>query len=438
MEASDNHHQQQQPQHQQQQQTLGPSEKTPSTGRSTLPRARQRMWWNGERIAIATVCVILGIAFLGTYMKPTENKKIPRAGPWRVAGTKGAIASAVASADWVVPVDTSVSRQPRFHEVITERPFNRTLEHCLISGNWELVLQESGSQYPNYTLASCPVMQKNYPCAGEHRHSVDRFKYTLPDACPFLGIHESKLGQPGGCLAGKHISIVGDSLTHQLLHSIECQLGPYLTKREIRTTYEFKGEARERDVRMEFANGMTLRWVFIGGAANRSELILQSYAPIEDFWKLADKDADLIMSNFAVFHLTDLEYKPRTRLAKMMEYGEILSQAKGRVMIIGASAKHDNGHLKCAESNVPLPVLLKDSPKQIVDLISLKNQQLQELANKFGFDFLDVEPMTKTRIDGHVSERDCSHYCLPGIPDLWTDMMTTLLCEKKLETEKKE
>jgi hypothetical protein len=49
------------------------------------------------------------------------------------------------------------------------------------------------------------------------------------------------------------------------------------------------------------------------------------------------------------------------------------------------------------------------------------------MALQHGFDFVSIEPMTRARIDAHISRKDCSHYCLPGIPDLWLDMAITQL-----------
>lgn len=47
---------------------------------------------------------------------------------------------------------------------------------------------------------------------------------------------------------------------------------------------------------------------------------------------------------------------------------------------------------------------------------------------------LHVTPMGAFRSDGHVgkfsydvSVPDCSHWCLPGVPDAWNEMLFTLL-----------
>ena len=43
------------------------------------------------------------------------------------------------------------------------------------------------------------------------------------------------------------------------------------------------------------------------------------------------------------------------------------------------------------------------------------------------FVFLDVEPMTRVRPDGHLRPDgpDCLHYCLPGVIDYWTLLLAS-------------
>ena len=53
------------------------------------------------------------------------------------------------------------------------------------------------------------------------------------------------------------------------------------------------------------------------------------------------------------------------------------------------------------------------------------NQAWREALGALGDDrfvFVDVEPMTRARPDGHLNppSPDCLHYCLPGVIDYWT------------------
>jgi len=51
---------------------------------------------------------------------------------------------------------------------------------------------------------------------------------------------------------------------------------------------------------------------------------------------------------------------------------------------------------------------------------------------------LHVTPMTAYRSDGHVgtwsdkpSVPDCSHWCLPGVPDMWNEILLSYLLPKE-------
>lgn len=60
-----------------------------------------------------------------------------------------------------------------------------------------------------------------------------------------------------------------------------------------------------------------------------------------------------------------------------------------------------------------------------------------------GLDILNVTQMTAQRKDGHVSvhlspsgpvplyRQDCSHWCLPGVPDTWNELVYNLLLKRQ-------
>lgn len=73
-----------------------------------------------------------------------------------------------------------------------------------------------------------------------------------------------------------------------------------------------------------------------------------------------------------------------------------------------------------------------------------------------GLDILNVTRMTAQRKDGHLSVfrsplssrqalinktseikevEDCSHWCLPGVPDVWNDLLYTLFMKKQIMLE---
>lgn len=285
------------------------------------------------------------------------------------------------------------------------------------------------STYPAY--GDCPWIQWNYRCTAEHGAKTERLVYKVPEQCgPMLKLEDSGVGHPGAtCLAGKRVFIVGDSLLHELLHSIECRLRKHVVRRDVVATWQYKpGQIMEKQVRVHFENGMLIEYIFIGD--ERQQHPLESTFRSHHFWRFANMSSDLIMTNLGVFHLTDLEYEREQRTLKILSFGNELAKIPGRIMIFGASAKHvnDRGPFSCGQDGLDEEEMRVWAPTQVEGLISHKGKALHWMAMQHGFDFVPMEPMTKTRIDAHVSATDCSHYCLPGIPDIWADIAVSQLC----------
>jgi hypothetical protein len=74
-----------------------------------------------------------------------------------------------------------------------------------------------------------------------------------------------------------------------------------------------------------------------------------------------------------------------------------------------------------------------------------------------GLDILNVTPMTAQRKDGHLSVfrnsarsrqaflnktsevkevEDCSHWCLPGVPDTWNELLYALFMRRQMSLDR--
>lgn len=328
------------------------------------------------------------------------------------------------------------------------------LGRCLASGRWRrdasmdansssasassTTQQQGGAtstnlwRAPSGYGASCQWLRDTYRCSGRHAAAQQRFAYEVPGSCALQTLEAAGIGRADdGCLGGKRLALVGDSLVHQLLHSLECRLAAHVTQRQLLATYTLgESDVHEKHVRVVFDNGMEVEFYFVGN--DQREHPLQSSSQPADFWKFADRNADVLVTNLGVFHLTDLEYQREERTSKVLAHGkEFLSAfAPHQVVLLGASAKHVSGwgDYTCGLDNVTVAGLETWASAQIEGLISHKNKALHWLAKRRGFHFVDQEAVTAIRVDAHVSPRDCSHYCQPGIPDLWLDMLVTQLC----------
>lgn len=91
---------------------------------------------------------------------------------------------------------------------------------------------------------------------------------------------------------------------------------------------------------------------------------------------------------------------------------------------------------KCYNEKQPLPFLSHQNvPEPMVVLQGVLKRM------RFPVYLQDITTMTALRRDGHPSvyrkeisqdERtghssDCSHWCLPGVPDIWNEMLSALL-----------
>lgn len=99
-------------------------------------------------------------------------------------------------------------------------------------------------------------------------------------------------------------------------------------------------------------------------------------------------------------------------------------------------------HLETLPDFGSLPVSDSDNYFKIL------NDVLTERSNKsqvMKLDLLKVTNMTLWRKDGHasvyylgpgtgpasVSRQDCSHWCLPGVPDSWNELLNALLLKRE-------
>ncbi|KAI3979706.1 hypothetical protein MKX01_013801 [Papaver californicum] len=86
--------------------------------------------------------------------------------------------------------------------------------------------------------------------------------------------------------------------------------------------------------------------------------------------------------------------------------------------------------------------------------LNILNDVLAEQSNKshvLGMDVLSITELTSRRKDGHLSlfylgpkenpaplhRQDCSHWCLPGVPDTWNELLYALFIRREGKTQEK-
>ena len=91
-----------------------------------------------------------------------------------------------------------------------------------------------------------------------------------------------------------------------------------------------------------------------------------------------------------------------------------------------------------------------ESLEEWTDLLKPVNDVLGNNLNPklSGVDILNVTRMTAQRKDGHLSvylspsgpvpryKQDCSHWCLPGVPDTWNELLYALIMKRHMKMDR--
>ncbi|CAH9124529.1 unnamed protein product [Cuscuta epithymum] len=372
-----------------------------------------------------------------------------------------------------VPVDKNVTEKGE--KAILEKKHNngtgssedmlKSLLNCdFFDGNW--VKDES---YPLYKPGSCSLIDEQFNCFINGRPDQEYPKYRWkPKACTIPRLNATHMLE---MLRGKRIVFVGDSLNRNMWESLVCILRNSV-KNQTKVYEEsgkqyFRGEAsysfvfEEYEFKLEFfvspflvqeweipdGNGKkkeTLRLDLVGHSANKYENADIIVFNTGHWWthEKTSKGEDYYQEGSHVYHeLNVLEAfrKALTTWARWVD-GHI-NPAKTFVLFRGYSASHFSGGQwnsggACDHEAEPIKnetYLTAYPPKMEVLERVLKGMKTQ-------VSYLNVTRMTDFRKDGHPSmyrkqhlsdeERkspmlyqDCSHWCLPGVPDIWNEIL---------------
>ena len=105
-------------------------------------------------------------------------------------------------------------------------------------------------------------------------------------------------------------------------------------------------------------------------------------------------------------------------------------------------------HMETLPDLGSLPAVSDIHFRTVVDVLSSERRKRSEFLNP---DLLNVTQMSIRRRDGHASiyylgpdgtapmqRQDCSHWCLPGVPDSWNELLYALLLKREEFWEQRE
>ncbi|XP_074295557.1 protein trichome berefringence-like 7 isoform X2 [Silene latifolia] len=329
----------------------------------------------------------------------------------------------------------------------------------VFDGNWV-----PDYSYPLYNSSECPFTEQGFNCLGNGRSDDDYLRWRWkPKNCDISKFDSLTMLER---LRGKRVVFVGDSMSRTQWESLICLL--MIGVKDKTSVYEVKGRnitktARHLVVRFHSFNFSIefYRSVFLvqPGMATKhapkrvkSTLVLDKLDDISQEWV----DSDVLIFNSGhwwvpsklfttgcYFQLADslklgmsIDMAYKTALSTWASWMDAsINSTRTRVFFRTFEPSHwsNESSAYCNVTRFPTPETENsyESP--------FTNSVLNMVMNmKTPVTVLRITSMTASRSDAHVgnwSDRkvvpDCSHWCLPGVPDIWNEILLSYLFPNK-------
>ncbi|KAG6429038.1 hypothetical protein SASPL_107077 [Salvia splendens] len=350
----------------------------------------------------------------------------------------------------------------------------KSLMNCdLFDGNW--VKDDS---YPLYKPGSCALIDEQFNCFRNGRPDNDYYKLKWkPKGCTLPRLDGSHMLE---MLRGKRLVFVGDSLNRNMWESLICilrnsvkdkkkvyeEFGRHHFREE--ASYSFVFEDYKCKVEFFVSPFLVQEWEVTGKNGAKKETLrldLLSRGASEY------KDADIIVFNTGHWWTHDKTslgkdyYQEGSHVYSDLDVHEAFRKAlttwgrwvdsnvnpkKSLVFFRGYSASHFSGGQwnsggQCDHETEPIKndTYLAPYPSKMTVL-----EKVLKGMKKTQVTYLNVTRMTDYRKDGHPSIyrkqhmsdeekikplhfQDCSHWCLPGVPDTWNEILYAELLVKQ-------
>lgn len=430
-------------------------------GTVTVPPGVVSSSYSSKNSTQGTVPVPPGVVSSSDSSQSTKSMANSSQSPKSMADSsqspKSMANSSVAPPD-LVPSSTELNPQ----RVVNGSTKSAEKKCDIFFGRW--VPDDTGTLYPP---GSCPHIDESFNCFINRRpdNGYEKWRWQ-PHDCNIPRLNATDMLER---LRGKRLSFVGDSLNRNMWESLVCILrhGAKNQSRvhEISGRSEFRTEGfyaflyEDYNCSVEFVRAPFLvqEWEVDDGNGTKKETLrldlIESSAP-------KFKEADVIVFNtghwwthektskgkdyyqegdhvYAELNVLEAYRKALTTWAKWVDKN--INPNKSLVFFRGYSATHFSGGQwnsggQCHKESEPIyneTFLTKYPPKMEV-LESVLNEMKTPVM------YLNITRITDYRKDAHPSiyrrqypsqeersERyqDCSHWCLPGVPDTWNELL---------------
>ncbi|XP_021771662.1 protein trichome berefringence-like 7 [Chenopodium quinoa] len=333
----------------------------------------------------------------------------------------------------------------------------------LFDGKW--VPDDS---YPLYNASDCPFAEVGFNCLANGRRDSDYMKWRWkPKDCDLPRFDVQALLN---YLRGKRVVFVGDSLTRTQWESFICMLMSGVEDK--RFVYEVNQNPISKKIRflnvrfdsydftVEFYRSVFLSWLTTPPkrAPKRVKwtIRLDKMDNANEEWI----DSDVLIFNTGHWWTKTKLFETGTyfQVGKSLKLGMPVSKALTRALETWASwvesrinhnrthvffrtfeASHWSGRNRnaCKVTRRPMLTTKGRDKSPISDMILRVIKSMSAPVTP-----LHVTPMGAYRSDAHVgrwsdnpSVPDCSHWCLPGLPDMWNEIVFTYLLHKDQITQ---
>ncbi|XP_021842451.1 protein trichome birefringence-like 39 [Spinacia oleracea] len=356
------------------------------------------------------------------------------------------------------PSSLSISTIEPEHPNLSEKPTNKKKKCNIFDGKW--VYKPDGN--PSYDPLKCPFVEEKMSCKKNGRPDLayERWIWEATD-CEIPVINGTYMAEK---LRNKRVILVGDSLNRNMWESLACILYSSIpSSRAI--VYDESSvpvitlKAKDYNFTLEFYwSPFLVEFNLNHKETGKKVLVLDKLSPNFERWS----GADIMIFNSGHWWAQTGKYKRYDFLeyeGKLIEDMEVelayeqgmktwrkwieenVDPKKTSVFFRSISTEHKSSKQWCYNKTQPI----KDEsyvsyyPESLVQII----EKMVKEMSKSQVRYLNITKLSEYRIDAHPSmyrykdwrnltkvyadilpaHADCSHWCLPGVPDTWNRLL---------------